>query len=43
MLIVTSWLGARSQKVHHIQMMSNVVEDLQFRHQSFVFAGCSAL
>lgn len=39
----TSWLGAGSQQVHNIQMVSNVVEDLQLSHQSFVFAGCSSL
>lgn len=39
----TSWLGAGSQEVHHIQMVPNVVEDFQFSHQSLVFTGCGSL
>lgn len=39
----TSWPGAGSQQVHNIQMVTNVVEDLQLSHQSFVFAGCGSL
>lgn len=35
----TSLLGAGSQEVDHIQMMSDVSQDLEFGHQSFVLTG----
>lgn len=34
---------AGAQQVDHVQMMSDVVQDLELSHQSFVFTGCSAL
>jgi len=39
----TTWLGTGSQEVYHIQVVSNVVKDLQFCHQSLVFTGCGSL
>lgn len=39
----TASLRAGSQQVDHVQMMSDVVQDLKLSHQSFVFAGCSSL
>lgn len=41
--ILTTWFGAGSQKVDHIEMVTNMDEDLQLRHQSAVLAGGSAL
>lgn len=37
---LTSWLGAGTQQVNHIEMVANVNEDLEFRHKGSVFSVC---
>lgn len=39
----TSLLGAGSQEVDHVQMMADVSQDLEFRHESLVLASCGPL
>lgn len=39
----TSSLRTGPQQVDHVQMMSDVVQDLELSHQGFVFTGCSSL
>lgn len=38
--ILTSWLGTGAQKIDHIEMMANMNEDLEFRHEGSVFTVC---
>lgn len=42
-LLFTSLLGACSQQVNHVQMVTNVGQDLELGHQSFVFTGRGSL
>jgi len=41
--IHTTWFGACTEKIDHIEVMTNVIEDLQFCHQSLVFTGRSTI
>lgn len=36
---LTVWFGAGSDQIDHVQMVSDVNQYLQLRHQGFVLAG----
>lgn len=40
---LTAWFGAGSDQIDHVQMVSDVNQDLQLRHQGLVLAGRGAV